>query len=463
MLALGACAVPSLDRYLLKESETRPVLLEGARGPLTYKQSQAILEQLKKRSPETSIFDRHMAIEESIAGNFPLSIGNKVVLLEDGPPTYASMLAAIRAARHHVHMETYIFEADEVGKQFAEVLIERRKAGVQVRLIYDSVGSKNTPRDFFLGLAAQGIEVVEFNPINPVSVLKDGLRIDNRDHRKLTIVDGRVAFLGGINISDVYSRGSMAGAWGWGSFGGSGRTEKDDTPFEKRPWRDTHVRIEGPVVADFQRCFLEQWARQTKLAKLEGKEFFPDLKAEGLHVVRALPGSPDSGLNASYVTLISAIESAETQVHIMNAYFVPHQGLREALKDAARRGVDVSLILPSRTDSWLAFHAGRSFYEELLEAGVKIYERKTRLLHAKTACVDGVWSTVGSTNLDWRSLVHNYELNAIVLGPEFGTQMEASFAKDLANSQRVTLELWHARSISDRVREATARMWAYLL
>jgi cardiolipin synthase len=168
-------------------------------------------------------------------------------------------------------------------------------------------------------------------------------------------------------------------------------------------------------------------------------------------------------VNVLYVALISAIEHAETSVRITNAYFVPHRELLDALEGAARRGVEVRLVLPSRTDSWLTFNAGRSYYEELLEAGVRIFERKHRLLHAKTATVDGVWSTVGSTNLDWRSLADNDELNAVVLGPDFAAQLDAAFDKDVADSGEVTQRAWNDRSIEDRLKETAARAWARLL
>jgi cardiolipin synthase A/B len=309
--------------------------------------------------------------------------------------------------------------------------------------------------------------------------MTQAIALNHRDHRKLTIVDGRLAFLGGINISGVYgsrdgsSLGSSSdtyrsghGLSGSGSLGGSSRGKAgSDPPFEQRPWRDTQVRIEGPVVADLQRAFLKQWERQKKEETPEDKQLFPDLNLQGPHMVRAIEGSPssDKGLNAFYMTLISAIESAETEIQITNAYFVPHQELLKALKDAAQRGVAVKLILPSRTDSWLVFHAGRSYYEELLEAGVKIYERKTRLLHAKTAVIDGVWSTVGSTNLDWRSLLDNDELNAVILGTEFAAQMNAIFQMDLANSAEITLADWHDRPIQDRLKEISARAWSRLL
>jgi cardiolipin synthase len=180
--------------------------------------------------------------------------------------------------------------------------------------------------------------------------------------------------------------------------------------------------------------------------------------------VRAIEGSASTQkVNAVYVALISAIENAEKEVLIMNPYFVPHESLRDALAQAARRGVDVRLVLPGYSDSKLAYHAGRSFYDALLEAGVKIFERKDRVLHAKTATIDGVWSTVGSTNLDWRSLLYNDEINAVVLGPEFAAQMNTVFRKDMAESEEITLGRWRSRPLQDRLKELAARAWARLL
>ena len=365
------------------------------------------------------------------------------------------MLSAIRAAKHHVHLETYIFEADDVGKEFAAALAERAAAGVKVRLIYDSAGSIKTPKEFFKDLAGAGVEVVEFNPVAAATVLMGGLAaLNHRDHRKLTIVDGRIAFLGGINISSVY-----------GSPSGSMRRARDsDEPFDKRPWRDTQTRIEGPVVADLQHAFLNQWSRQRKEPAIDDKAYFPSIAPQGPLVVRAIEGSAsDQAVNAMYVAFVSAIENAEKEVLVMNPYFVPHESLRRALSDAARRGVDVKLILPSHSDSSLAYHAGHSFFGGLLEAGVKIYERQDRMLHAKTAVVDGGWSTVGSTNLDWRSLLYNDEVNAVVLGPDFAGQMIAVFRRDLAESEEITLEKWRNRPIIDRIKEFSARLWARFL
>lgn len=462
----GACAtVPDIDRYLL-QSGSQTVRLEGSRGPLTYAQSRGIIENLKKRSPDSAVLERHIAVEEALAGN-PLSVGNNVVLLEDGTATYAAMLGAIKAAKHHVHFEMYIFEADDTGREFADALMAKRRAGVQVRLIYDSLGSMNTPKSFFKELADAGVEVAEYNPVTPATVLTVGLSLQNRDHRKLLVADGRVAVLGGINISAVY--GGMSGSGGSGrgarrALGGSGGSRADpDPPFENRPWRDLSIRIDGPVVLDLQRAFLRQWEKQTK-EKLDDKGFFPQLKPEGRHVVRAIADEPaGKGISTLYVALISAIESSETEVRIVNAYFVPHPQLREALTRAARRGVDVKLMLPSRSDNPVVYHAGRSYYTELLEAGVKIYERKSRVLHSKSATIDGVWSVVGSTNLDWRSLLYNDELNAVVLGPEFAQRTNAVFERDLANAEEITWKGWKNRPLSDRLKETAARAWAQML
>ncbi|MBU4499754.1 MAG: cardiolipin synthase B, partial [Gammaproteobacteria bacterium] len=180
-------------------------------------------------------------------------------------------------------------------------------------------------------------------------------------------------------------------------------------------------------------------------------------------LVRAIGSSPDDAFSLIYATLLSAISSAEVSVNITNAYFAPDPQLLDALEAAARRGVNVTLILPSQTDSWLVFHAGRNYYDRLLQAGVKIHERQGVILHSKTALIDGVWATVGSTNLDWRSFLHNYELNAVVLGPEFGQQVQAMFDKDLAASRTITLEQWQRRPLDLRLKEWFARVWEYWL
>ena len=444
---LAACS--SLPTIVpdMAHSPATPVQLDGTRGPLSAERSKAILDRLKGSGAETNIFDLHLALEEAIVGS-PLTAGNKVLLLQDGPSTYQAMIAAIGKARDHINMETYIFEDDEVGQRFAAALIAKQQQGVQVNVIRDSVGTIGTPTEFFTRLSEAGIKVLEFNPVNPLTA-KAGWDVNQRDHRKLLIVDGRIAFLGGINISSVYSGGS---------FSQRSRVRPDG----KLPWRDTDLQLEGPVVGELQKLFIETWEKQ-KGEPLAARNYFPAPKREGREVVRAIGSSPDEPYSLIYATLISALRSAQTEIWLTNAYFVPDPQLLAALKEAVARGVDVKLVLPSRTDSWLVFHAGRAYYTELLTAGVKLYERRNALLHVKTAVIDGVWSTVGSTNLDWRSFLHNQEVNVVVLGTGFGDRMRAAFLADLAESEAITLEKWQRRSLDVRVKELLGRSWEYWL
>ena len=453
-LAVASCVgCSSLPRIVpdLERGARAPVPLEGARGPLSAAESKAILDRLARRSPETDIFTRHLALEEAIVGS-PLTTGNRVLLLQDGPATYQAMFAAIAAAKDHINLETYIFDDDEVGQRFAQALMARQAQGVQVNVLRDSAGTFRTPATFFAKLAASGIRVHEFNPINPLAA-RESWQWNQRGHRKLLIVDGRTAFLGGINISSVYSGGSFK----------RGSQSALKTPVaDNLAWRDTHLQLQGPVVAELQKLFIAAWEKQ-KGPTLASKNYFPPPQMAGQQVVRAIGSSPDEPFSLIYATLLSAIGSAETSVSITNAYFVPDPQLLAALEAAARRGVNVSLILPSQTDSWLVFHAGRRFYARLLRAGVKIHERRGVILHSKTALIDGVWATVGSTNLDWRSFLHNYELNAVVLGVDFGRQVQAMFDRDLAASDPILLEQWQQRSIDLRFKEQFARAWEYWL
>jgi cardiolipin synthase A/B len=467
LCVLATCAaLPQVAIAPLAEptSGAAPAIqLESAKGTMEPKQSKSVLNRLNRGAPDTDIFERHLAFENSVSTE-PLTTGNKVALFEDGPSTYAAMNRAIASAKDHINMETYIIEDDEVGRAFVAALVARQRAGVQVNLIYDSVGSINTPRTFFEPLIESGVSVLEFNPVNPLTT-KKGWQINQRDHRKLLIVDGKTVFLGGINISAVYSGGSSA------------RRKPAKAESEKLPWRDTHMQIDGPVVASFQRMFMSTWTKQ-KGKPLKEKMYFPNIKAAGKEVIRAISSSSDdmptsevqtvaklsdSASTQIYSTLLSAINNARTSIFLTNAYFVPDQQLIDRLKQAVQRGVEVKIILPGHTDSALVFHAGRSHYTNMLEGGIEIYERRDKLLHSKTVLIDGVWSSVGSSNLDWRSFLHNDEVSAVVLGTEFGQQMQTMFDKDLAASQQVTLEEWRARPLTMRMKESAARLWAYWL
>ena len=447
LLAAAGCAtLPDTDA-LIERHSAQEARFESARGPLSANQNAAVLAELKRKSGDLDILEKQIALEQAV-NDSPLSVGNKVTLLLDGAATYPAMIKAIRNARDHVNLETYIIEDDEIGRQFSDLLLEQQRKGVQVYLIYDSVGGISTPKAFFDRLTAGGIEVLEFNPINPLAA-KAPWMINNRDHRKLLIVDGRSAFLGGINISSVYSSGSVV-------------KRNSEPGGNTTAWRDTDIQVEGPVVAEFQKLFMDTWQKQ-KGKPLAQKEYFPALKAEGTDIVRAVGSTPDDPFSLMYLTLISAIGNAEKHVHLTNAYFVPDPQLLKALGAAAGRGVDVKLLLPSHSDSSVTFHAGRAHYATLLQSGVKIYERRGALLHSKTVSIDGVWSSVGSSNLDWRSALDNDEVNAVVLGRDFARQMQAMFAADLALSDAIDSASWERRPLSFRLKEWMASVWGRLL
>ena len=451
ILPLAACATLP-DSRAAQPARVEPVKFESARGPVAKSASAAILKNLKSESGSSDILHKHLALEGSINRDSPLVLGNRALLLQDGPATYEAMFAAIQKARDHINLQTYIFESGEIGSRFAALLLEKQAAGVQVNLIYDSVGNLTTPTEFFERLRAGGIQLLEFNPVNPVRVRKKKeWLLNNRDHRKLLVIDGKTAFLGGINISESYSNGS---------FSSRGKRKKGGS--QEAGWRDTHLQIEGPVVAEFQKYFLDTWARQHG-PELASRTYFPPLQQRGNEIIRAIGSTAENGDSPIYLTLLSAIDHAERNIHITNAYFVPDPQLRLALASAAQRGVDVQIVLPGKTDSWAVFHAGRSHYAELLDAGVKLYERSDTILHSKTASVDGVWSTVGSTNLDWRSFLHNDELNAIILGADFARQMDAMFARDRAAGHAIDPAAWKRRSPLLRIQEWLARRFEYWL
>ena len=227
-------------------------------------------------------------------------------------------------------------------------------------------------------------------------------------------------------------------------------------------WRDTDVQIEGPAVAEFQKLFLDTWKRNNG-PKLPEKNYFPALQKAGNELVRVIGSTPGEKNRATYMTYVSAFTFASDSIHMTNSYFIPDGQTLKALTDAARRGVDVKIILPAKSDSGLAFYAARSHYSQLLKSGVKLYERRRSMLHAKTAVIDGVWSSVGSTNMDRWSFLRNDEINAVILGRDFAVQMEELFRKDLDNSDEIDLQKWKRRSLGERMKELFSRSMGYWL
>lgn len=439
----GCATLPDVSETIDETTSAQePRQIVSSRGLLSPEKSKAIMERLQRSVGPTDILERHTAVVETVTES-PLTKGNRVALLVDGPATYAAMLKAIQGARDHVNLETFIIEDDDAGRTFSELLLQKQAEGVQVRLIFDSVGSYGTPAAFFERLREGGIQVVEFNPVNPFKARGRWL-LAHPDHRKMLIVDGTVAIAGGINISSVYSSRL------------SGRKKAKGTPL---PWRDTDVQIEGPAVAEFQKLFLETWQKQEG-PELPGGAYFPDLKEEGTALVRVVGSTPGKSNRDTFVVYVSAITFAERSIHLTNAYFIPDDQILDAFEAAARRGVDVRLILPSTSDSTMALNAARHNYSRLLKAGVRIFEYRNALLHAKTAVIDGVWSTVGSTNLDYWSLLSDDEVNAVVLSREFAGEMEAMFEKDLAVSAEILWEEWKRRPLFRRIKESFAHLFS---
>jgi cardiolipin synthase len=444
---LSACAsLPNVTAMSDKLEPTAVPSVSGAHGALSDARAKALLT---KRWPKATLDQQAQAALEEAATGVPLIAGNKTTLLFDGPRTMAEMLKAITGARNSINLETYIFDQDELGLKFADALIAKRLEGVTVNIMYDSVGTIGVPAEFFERMRKAGINLLEFNPVNPAKVSGDSWKINSRDHRKVLIVDGKIAFTGGINISKTYAKSSLF------------RSASKPTDESQVGWRDTHIKVEGPAVQAFQWLFIRNWATQDK-DDLPEADYFPQPVIAGDKVVRVL-GSEPGGKFEIYKAYNLAIQEAKKSIHITSAYFVPDRQTVDALMAAARRGVDVKIVLPGVSDSGLVFHAGHAFYDELLSSGVKIYQLKLAVLHAKTAVIDGNWSTVGSTNIDTRSFLHNSELNVVVLGDAFGTEMERAFQEDLRDSVLITLNDWRHRPWSDRMKEWAARFMNYWL
>jgi cardiolipin synthase A/B len=396
------------------------------------------------------------------AGDVDLYRGNTARLLVDGPQTFAAMKAAIASARHRVLMESYIVEDVGVAAEFAELLIRKAGEGVRVALMYDSVGSLTSDSAFFQRLQAGGVAVCAFNPVNPLQ--RPGhWELVQRNHRKTLTVDSDVAYTGGINISNVYADGSF-GSGGSGGSGGRSKPGKRDAAAgeEAGGWRDTQVELRGPVVTALGTLFRTSWTAQGCAGSLPPAPP-PQQATPGQRVVKVVAGDPKLGVNPTYTTLMAAVGSAARSVQLTMGYFAPGPELVQALCDAAARGVDVQLVLPGKSDVQLVLHAARSYYARLLAAGVQIHEWQGSVMHAKTAVVDGVLSSVGSSNLDWRSILLNNEIDVMVLGDDFGQEMEALFAKDAGASKRVDAAAWAQRGMGQRLLESIGRLVEPLL
>ncbi len=351
---------------------------------------------------------------------------HRLAILKDGAQAFPAMLAAIASARHFVCLESYILCDDATGRRFAEALAERARAGVEVSLLFDGWGS-DLSDDFLAELHAAGVRTVSFHPVRLEGHLGRLIaRVYRRNHRKSLIVDGAVGFTGGLNLSDDYAARED---------GGNG-------------WRDTHVRLEGPATAELLHLFLETW-RRSKGAPIDEARYRPGGRRPD-PAVRVIGSELRANKKRIRRAYVDAIHGARERIQLTNAYFLPTFGVLRALTLAARRGVKVQVILAGETDVKAVRAAARSVYGRLLRAGIEVYEWQGRVLHAKTAVVDGTWSTIGSSNLDALSLRVNLEVNAVVEDARFGAAMERLFVEDLPHCRQITLKEWRHRPLLDR-------------
>jgi cardiolipin synthase A/B len=362
----------------------------------------------------------------------PIVGDNRVEILLNGDEIFPTRLDAVRSARHTITFAQYYYEDGPVARDIAEALAERCRAGVGVNVLLDAVGSFFIPSEFVELMQRSGCHVAWFRPLRPWQIVTPWLlaRYNYRLHRRITVIDGRIGFTGGSGISAKWM--------------GNGRTPDQ--------WRETDVMVEGPVVQQLQAAFAESWLETTGMV-LGGDAYFPRLEARGTAYAQAVRSSPIAGAFQVYMLFLLSIESARRSIYITNPYFVPDARMEEALVRAVRRGVRVVLLVPAIIDHNLVRQASRGQWGPFLKAGIEIYEYRAALLHSKTMVVDGIWATVGSTNLDNRSFALNEELNLTIYDPAVARRLEQIFHDDLEHASRVTYRKWSARGIFDRLLE----------
>jgi len=371
-----------------------------------------------------------------LSGHVPTT-GNDVAIYHEDEENFVAIMEAIEQAKHHVHLEYYIFQPDETGKTLRDLLIRKAREGVKIRLLVDYIGCWNWPRSFRRSFVEGGIELSLFDPVVP---WRGRWRVNLRNHRKIVVVDGVVGFTGSQNIGDEY-RGRLA------KFG---------------PWRDTHMRIEGPAVHHLQEIFVEDWHYATK-QKLVSSECFPRVQPDGNQIVQVIASGPDSNARTMHHLLLSSVTGAQESVSIITPYFAPDTTMIVALQSAAYRGLRVQLLIPSFSNHWLTLWAGRSFYEELIEAGVEIYEYHDALLHSKVVIIDDSWGMVGSANMDQRSFRINLEVTTVLYDDKLAMNLREDFDRLLTKAERIQSRAINKWSFRETLVLGLARLVSPLL
>lgn len=369
----------------------------------------------------------------------PLTRNNKIKLLVNGEKKFPELLKALREAKHHIHMEYYIYEYDEIGTEVIELLIEKAEQGVQVRFIYDDFGSPSIKKKTEDRMCKAGAEV---HPFHKVHFYLLANRINYRNHRKIVVIDGQTAFIGGINVSDKY-------------------VNKEDK--KKLYWRDTHVRIDGPAVYYLQYLFIADWNFCCPKALKPKDVYFPPaatIAQEEDCYVQITASGPDSVLPSVLYSILQAIYLAKKEILIATPYFIPGDSIMDALSVAALSGLSVKLLVPGISDSKIVNAASKSNYNDLLEAGVEIYLYKKGFVHAKTMVTDGMLSIIGTANMDNRSFLLNFEVNALIYDKKIAGQMRKQFFEDLEDAKKINKEAWLSRPGYQQLPEKLASLFS---
>lgn len=366
----------------------------------------------------------------------PLTNNNHVKLLVNGEEKFPELIKCLKAAKHHIHIEYYIFEEDDIGTAIIEILIEKANEGVQVRFIYDDFGSPSIKKSLERKMQSAGIEVYPFSKVIFYLLAN---RINYRNHRKIVIIDGKCGFVGGINVSDKYINAKK----------------------NKLYWRDTHIRIDGPGVYYLQYIFITDWNFCCPKKLKPEEEFFApcdDIKSGAL--VQITASGPDSPEPSVLFSILEAINLAKEEILITTPYFIPGDSVTHALRIAALGGVVVKLLVPEKCDAKIVNAASKAYYDSLLEAGVEIYLYKKGFVHAKTLVTDSKLSIVGTANMDHRSFELNFEVNAIIYDEAFSKKLRKTFFEDIKHTKKIDVKRWYERSLLTQFPEKVARLFS---
>ncbi|KOP81746.1 cardiolipin synthase [Cytobacillus solani] len=366
-------------------------------------------------------------------GHSPISFATQTQVLTNGDETFHEILESLKSATHHIHLEYYIVRHDHIGQEIKEILIQKVKEGVKVRFLFDAVGSLQLSKKYISELRQAGVEMIPFGPVR-LPFLNS--KINFRNHRKIIVIDGSIGFVGGLNIGDEYL----------------GRVESFGF------WRDTHMMMKGEAVRSLQLIFLQDWYYMTNQNILSADYLSPVLE-ENIHGgVQLVAGGPDNEWSVIKNIFFSMITSAEKSVWIASPYFIPDEDIFSALKVAALSGIDVRLLMPQRPDKKIVFYASRSYFPELLEAGVKIYEYKKGFMHSKIVIVDEELASIGTSNMDMRSFHLNFEVNAFLYRTRSTQKLVKEYINDLKNSRKIDINKFKRRHIGYRMIESTSRL-----